>query len=233
MNGNIIRRQMLNEQESSSNITPPSHAPENQNLLYHFPLTGNATGISGNVQYSNISPYTEVGVEFSSSGCYIDSASDVLRYVNSRFDQVQSVYCEVRFTGTNSQGYMYIFSINDYSGSQSWLGIGRNNSSGKIQITYGESGYGYTDSTLSIPLNLNTDYKIALAVSSSGGQLAVNGTIINISTSYNPGSVQEDLYIGGSWRQRTDGLRNMRGYIKNLQLFSTKLTQDQLIEMTI
>jgi hypothetical protein len=120
---------------------------------------------------------------------FINSDNAALIYKSSQFDNVLSVYVETIFTATNGYGYMYIFGINNNTNSQSWLGIGRNNSSGKLHVTYGESGYGFIDSTTSIPLALNTNYKIGIAVSSSGGVICVNGSTYKVSTSYNPGSL--------------------------------------------
>lgn len=194
--------------------------------LFEFPLTSSTELIQG------LTPYTERNVTFSDSGMFINSDNAALIYKSSKFDDVLSVYVETIFTATNGYGYMYIFSINNQGDSQSWLGIGRNNSSGKLHVTYGESGYGYIDSTISIPLELNTNYKIGIAVSSSGGVICVNGNTYTISTSYRPFSSQYDLHIGGSWRQRTDGQRNMRGYVKNLKLYNKTLTSEELIRLT-
>lgn len=195
--------------------------------LFAFPLTSSTELIQG------LTPSTERNVTFSDSGMFINSDNAALIYKSSQFDKVLSVYVETIFTATNGYGYMYVFSINNENNSKSWLGIGRNNSSGKLHVTYGESGYsGYTDSTTSIPLELNTNYKIGIAVSSYGGVICVNGNTYTISTSYGPGSVQYDLHIGGSWRQRTDGQRNMRGYVKNLKLYDKTLTSEELIRLT-
>ena len=82
------------------------------------------------------------------------------------------------------------------------------------------------------PLELNTNYKIGIAASSSGSVICVNGNTYTISTSYNPSEMQYDLHVGGSWRQRTDGQRNMRGYVKNLKLYDKTLTSEELIRLT-
>lgn len=195
--------------------------------LFEFPLTSSIELIQG------LTPYTVKNVTFSDSGVFIDSDSADLIYQTHQFDDVRSVYVETVFTAINSYGYMFIFSINNNNNSSSWLGIGRNNSSGKLHVTYGGGGNGWIDSTTSIPLELNTNYKIGIAVSSSGGVICVNGNTYTVSTSYNlKNTSQYDLYIGGSWRQRTDGQRNMRGYVKNLKLYDKTLTSEELIQLT-
>lgn len=195
--------------------------------IFEFPLTSSTELIQG------LRPYTERNVTFSDSGMFVNSDNAALIYKTPQFDNVLSVYVETIFTATNGYGYMYIFSINNADDSKSWLGIGRNNSSGKLHVTYGGgNGPGYIDSTTSIPLELNTDYKIGLAVSPSGGIICVNGSIYPVETSYDPQIPQYDLYVGGSWRQRTDGQRNMRGYVKNLKLYDKTLTSEELIQLT-
>lgn len=194
--------------------------------FFEFPLTSSTELIQG------LTPYTERNVTFSDSGVFVNSDSAALIYKSAQFDNVLSVYVETIFTATNGYGYMYIFSINNQDNSQSWIGIGRNNSSGKLQVTYGQSGYGYIDSTTNIPLELNTNYKIGMALSSSGGVICVNGNTYTVSTSYEHNLLQYDLFVGGSWRQRTDGQRNMRGYVKNLKLYDKTLTSEELIQLT-
>lgn len=194
--------------------------------LFEFPLTSSTEVIQG------LTPYTERNVTFSDSGMFINSDNAALIYKSSQFDNVLSVYVETMFTATNGYGYMYIFGINNQDQSQSWLGIGRNNSSGKLHVTYGQPGTGWIDSTTSLPLELNTNYKIGIAASSSGSVICVNGNTYTVSTSYNPTAVQYDLHVGGSWRQRTDGQRNMRGYVKNLKLYDKTLTSEELIRLT-
>lgn len=194
--------------------------------IFEFPLTSSTELIQG------LLPSTERNVTFSDSGMFVNSDNAALIYKTAQFDDVRSVYVETIFTATNGYGYMYIFSINNSNDSKSWLGIGRNNSSGKLQVTYGGGGGGYIDSTTSIPLELNTNYKIGIAVSSSGGVICVNGNTYTVSTSYDPDTIQYDLHIGGSWRQRTDGQRNIRGYVKNLKLYDKTLTSEELIQLT-
>lgn len=194
--------------------------------LFEFPLTSSTELIQGLI------PYTERNVTFSDSGMFINSNDAALIYKSPQFNDVRSVYVETIFTATNGYEYMYIFSINDNDRSSSWLGIGRNNSSGKLQVTYGQLGSGYIDSTTDIPLALNTNYKIGIAVSSSGGVICINGNIYTFSTSYGPSALQYDLHVGGSWRQRTDGQRNIRGYVKNLKLYNKTLSSEELIQLT-
>lgn len=194
--------------------------------LFEFPLTSSTELIQG------LTPYTERNVTFSDSGMFVNSDNAALIYKTPQFDDVLSVYVETIFTATNGYGYMYIFGINDENQSQSWLGIGRNNSSGKLHVTYGYPATGWVDSTISISLELNTNYKIGIAASSSGSVICVNGNTYTVSTPYNPNRVQHDLHIGGSWRQRTDGQRNMRGYVKNLKLYDKTLTSEELIQLT-
>ena len=195
--------------------------------IFEFPLTSSTELIQGLI------PDVERNVTFSDSGVFINSNNAALIYTSPKFDNVLSVYVETVVTATNGYGYMYIFSINNAQiDGKSWLGIGRNNSSGKLHVTYGQSGYGFIDSTISSPLALNTNYKIGIAVSSSGGVICVNGKTYTVSTSYNPSDMQHDLHIGGSWRQRTDGQRNTRGYIKNLKLYDRTLTSEELIKLT-
>lgn len=194
--------------------------------IFEFPLTSSTELIQG------LTPYTERNVTFSDSGMFINSTNAALIYKSPQFDNVLSVYVETIFTDTNGYGYMYIFSINNDGYTQSWIGIGRNNSSGKLQVTYGQPDYGYIDSTTSIPLELNTNYKIGIAVSSSGGVICVNGNTYTISTPYGPDLLQSILYVGGHWRQQTDGQRNMHGYVKNLKLYDKTLTSEELIRLT-
>lgn len=194
--------------------------------IFEFPLTSSAELIQG------LTPSTERNVAFSDSGMFINSANAALIYKSAQFDNVLSVYVETIFTATNGQGYMFIFGINNENASHSWLGVGRNNSSGRLHVTYGQSGYGYIDSTTTIPLELNRDYKIGIAVSSSGSIICVNGNTHTLSTPYGHASSLYDLHVGGSWRQRTDGQRNMRGYVKNLKLYDRTLTSEELIRLT-
>jgi hypothetical protein len=165
-------------------------------------------------------------------GAQLEVGAYATSYVPTQNSSVTRNADVISKTGISSligqtEGTMFFDLVFPQSQTASYIGI----SSGTGRIILGcESGFfftfGYTSGT-SLPLNVNTRYKIAMAYNSTNMKIYANGVLLNTLTGTMPtGTLSRFAFDSGG------GSQNLIASVNTCALFKTKLSDSELAQLT-